>query len=117
VCVFVCVCVCFDVGFWGVSLSLPPALSRVLLKYHLEMLTHVPAAPQPRATALLAVSAALGSAGAPGGSEPGQAMRAQPRASAGALGASTEPRDGGREGREGSGEPSPRLQRSPSLPI
>lgn len=49
--VWVCVCVCFDVGFWGVSRSLPPALSRVVLNSPLAMLTHVPAAPQPRATA------------------------------------------------------------------
>lgn len=49
--VCVCVCVCFDVGFWGVSRSLPPALSRVVLNSPLAMLTHVPAAPQPRATA------------------------------------------------------------------
>lgn len=48
---FWCACVCSDVGFLGVSRSLAPALPRVLLNSPHAMLTHVPVAPQPRATA------------------------------------------------------------------
>lgn len=112
-------CLCaLILGFGGASRSLAPALPRVLLNSPLAMLTHVPAAPQPRATAppccLLSSQRCRGSGWPRAQGFAGPGHEAQPRASAGALRASAGRREGGMEG---SAEMSPRLQRSPSLPI